>query len=454
MHVIVFGAGEVGLHVAERLSREGHGIALIDRDPARIAEAEERLDVSTVMGSGSSPAVLEQAGLERTDLLVAVTNDDEANLVASLIAKQANVETTIVRLQSDELRGPHSVGLRRAMGVDHVIDPDAETAESILSLLRFPGASEIFPMIGGEVMIIGARLHPDAPLVGQTLRELAQTYEPHWEFLVGSITRSGNTIIPREDMRLEPEDHLRFICSQRGRAQLLKLIGVGSTAPRRVMLLGGGHTARTLAERLQRLGTATVIVERKSERARLLAERLEHTVVLEGEITDADLLAQEEVGRMDVVIALTGEDDANILACLFAKSSGAKETIAVVHRLALLPLVHEAGIDVAISPRTAIANAVLRHARGGEISSVTTFLEGEAEILELIVKEGSLADGGMVAELPLPKDVLVGAVVRQGNAEIARGRTKLREDDRVIAFALPHAVSDVKRIFGGDRSRT
>lgn len=453
MHVIVFGAGEVGLHIADRLSREGHDVALVDRDPARIAEAEERLDVQTIMGSGSSPVILEQAGLEKTDLLVAVTNDDEANLIAALIAKQAQVETTIVRLQSDELRGKDAVRLRKAMGVDHVIDPDVETAQAILELLRFPGASEIFPMIGGEVMIIGARLAPDAPLVGQTLRELARAYEPHWEFLIGSITRGGRTIIPREDMRLEADDHIRFVCSQRGRTQLLRLIGVGSTAPRRVMLLGGGHTARTLAERLQRLGTAIVLVERKAGRARALAERLEHCVVLEGEITDADLLAEEEIGRMDVVIALTGEDDANILACLFAKAAGAKETIAVVHRLALLPLVHEAGIDVAMSPRTAIANAVLRYVRGGEISSVTTFLEGEAEILELIVKEGSLADGGMVAELPLPREVLIGAVVRQGNAEIARGRTKLRDDDRVIAFAMPHAVSSVKRIFGGDRAR-
>ena len=155
------------------------------------------------------------------------------------------------------------------------------------------------------------------------------------------------------------------------------------------MLLGGGHTARILAERLQQRGAFVTIVERKPERARELAERLEHCVILEGEITDADLLAEEEVGRQDVVIALTGEDDANILACLFAKAAGAKETVAVVHRLALLPLVHEAGIDVAISPRTAIANAVLRFARGGELSSVTTFLEGEGEIIELVVGEES-----------------------------------------------------------------
>jgi trk system potassium uptake protein TrkA len=436
------------MHISARLSKEGHDVALIDRSAQAIAEAEERLDVATLVGRGTSPLVLEQAGIAKADLFVAVTNDDAANLVATLVAKQAGVETSIVRLQNDDLRGVEASRMRKAMGVDHVIDPDFETAQEIFELLRFPGASEIFPMVGGEVMIIGARLPATAPMVGQTLHELAQAHEPHWDFLIGSITRKGQTQIARQDLRLEADDHLRMVCNQRGRAQLLKLLGLKTQASRRVMLLGGGHTARTLAQRLQDAGAFVTIVEHKPARARELAERLERTVVLEGEITDPDLLAQEEIGRQDVVIALTGDDDANILACLFAKASGAAETIAVIHRLALLPLVHEAGIDVAISPRTAIANAVLRYARGGEISSVTTFLEGEAEILELTVKEQSLADGAVVAELPLPKDVLIGAVVRDGNAEIARGRTRLREKDRVIAFAMPEASAAVRRIFG------
>lgn len=447
MHVVVLGAGEVGLHIAERLSRERHDIALVDQSTQRIAEAQERLDVNAVLGRGTSPEVLESVGIDKADLFVAVTNDDEVNLVASLVAKQAGVQTTIVRLQSDDLRSPAASRLRRAMGVDHVIDPDVETAQEILELLRFPGASEIFPMVGGEAMLIGARLPDNAPMVGQTLQELAQAHEPHWDFLIGSITRAGQSMIARQDLRLEPDDHIRVVSNERGRGQLLKLLGLKAQAPKRVMLLGGGHTARNLAERLQNIGAFVTIVEHKPERARELAERLAHCVVLEGEITDPDLLAQEEIGRQDVVIALTGDDDANILACLFAKASGASETIAVVHRLALLPLVHEAGIDVAISPRTAIANAVLRYVRGGEIASVTTFLEGDTEIIELTVREQSLADGSVIAELPLPRDALIGAVVRNGSAEIARGRTKLRDDDRVIVFALPPAVPAVRRIF-------
>ncbi len=448
MHVVVCGAGEIGLHIADRLSREGHDVALVDSQPRRIAEAEERLDIQTIVGRATSADILEKAGLSKSKMLIAVTNDDEVNLVAALMAKQAGVETTVVRLQNDSLRGPESSKIRRTMGVDHVIDPDFETAQEINEVLRFPGASEIFPLVGGEILVFGARLVAGAPAVGQTLNELARAHEPHWDFLIGSVTRDGKTVMARQDLRLEDGDHLRIVCNQRGRQQLLKLLGLETKTLRRVMLLGGGHTARILAERLQQRGAFVTIVERKPERARELAERLEHCVVLEGEITDADLLAEEEIGRQDVVIALTGEDDANILACLFAKGAGAKETIAVVHRLALLSLVHEAGIDVAISPRTAIANAVLRFVRGGELSSVTTFLEGQGEILELVVGEGAPADGTLISDLPLPKDVLIGAIVRDGNAEIARGRTKLRERDRVIAFAMPEATAAVQRIFG------
>jgi trk system potassium uptake protein TrkA len=213
------------------------------------------------------------------------------------------------------------------------------------------------------------------------------------------------------------------------------------------MLLGGGHTAELVAGQLATRGADVVIVERDVARARELADRLPRVTVLEGEITDAEALAEADVGAFDAVAALTGEDDANILACLFAKASGASETIAVVHRLSLLPLLNEVGIDAALSPRTATANGVLRFVRGG-VAAVATFLEGEAEVLELAVQEGSPADGAAVAELRLPKEVLIGAVVRDGNAHIARGRSVLRERDHVVVFAMPHVVDDVRRVFG------
>ena len=384
------GAGEIGSYVADRLSREGHDIAIIDRSRRRVQEVGEDLDVLTVLGSGTSPSVLDEAGIDKAGIFVAVTNDDEANLLGCLLARQAGVERTVARIQQKELRGPKGRELRDAIAVDLVLDPDEETAEEILSLLVYQGATDVVEMAGGEVMLIGARLSEDAPVVGQSLSEIGAHYEPHWDFLFGTLTRDQVTTIPRGDQVLQAGDLLRVVCRREARGELVELLGLHRSAMRRVMLLGGGRTAEILATRLEERGVEVRIVDRSHERCRELSELLRHALVLNGDITDVDLLIDEEVGSFDSVVALTGEDDANILACLFAKSEGAGETIAVVHRLGLLSLLDEVGIDAALSPRTAIANSVLRFVRG-DVTAVATFLEGEAEVLEIEVKHGSAA---------------------------------------------------------------
>lgn len=447
MYVIVVGAGEVGTYVADRLSREGHDVAVVERNPGRLRAVSERLDVLTLLGSGTNPEVLRAAGVDKAEMIVAVTSQDEVNLVCCLVGKQAGIARTVCRLEDPELRSRRSTPLHDAMGVDLIIDPDFETAQEILELLEYPGASEVAEMAGGEVVVIGARLAADAPVVGRSLQDLARDYEPEWDFLFGVITRGDETIIPRGNVRLEADDLVRVLCKRRGRRELMKLLGLARRAPRRIMLLGGGRTAEIVATTLDQRGSEVLIVERDVERAAQLASGLSGALVLNGEITDAELLEENEVGASDVVLALTGEDDANILACLYAKLAGAKETIAVVHRLSLLSLLKEAGIDVALSPRTASANGVLRFVRG-DVSAVATFLQGEAEVIELEVKENSPADGGVVSELDLPKDVLVGAFVRDGKAQIARGRSKLRDRDHVVLFAMPGSVDDVQRVFG------
>lgn len=447
VHVIVVGAGEVGSYVAERLSRESHDVVVVDRDRVALRDVEDHLDVLTVLGSGTNPEILAAAGIARADLVVAVTSQDEVNLVCCLVAKQAGVARCVCRLEDPDLRSRKQAALQDAMGVDLIIDPDHETAQEILELLEHPGASEVSAMAGGEVVVLGARLPADAPVVGRSLVDIACDHEPEWEFLFGVITRRGETIIPRGDVVLEANDLVRVLCKRKARRDLLRLLGLARRAPTRVMLLGGGRTAELVALPLRARGSDVVIVERVEERADELAERIGGALVLKGEITDADLLEESDVGSFDAVIALTGEDDANILACLYAKLEGAKETIAVVHRLSLLPLLAEAGIDVALSPRTASANGVLRFVRG-DVSAVATFLQGEVEVLEVEVKEGSAADGGIIAELRLPKDVLVGAFVRDGKAQIARGRSQLRDRDHVVLFAMPGAVESVRRVFG------
>ncbi|MCY4665197.1 MAG: NAD-binding protein, partial [Acidimicrobiaceae bacterium] len=237
MHVIVVGAGEVGSYVAARLSHERHNVAVVDTSADRLRQLSAELDVLTVEGSGTHPSILTDAGLDSCELVVAVTSKDEVNLVASLIAKQHGVDKTIVRIESEELRSRASAELRQAFGADLVIDPDRQTAERILNLLDYPGASEIAVMAQGEAIVIGTRLEADAPIVGRRLSEMAAEYEPDWEFMVGSISRGEDTYIPRADYMLLEDDLVRVVCKRRARHRVARLLGLGTGAIRHVLLL-------------------------------------------------------------------------------------------------------------------------------------------------------------------------------------------------------------------------
>jgi trk system potassium uptake protein TrkA len=444
VRVIVVGAGEVGSYVAERLSRQGVDVFVIERDAKRANHLAESIDVEVITGSGTHPTTLAEAGIESADLLVAVTKSDEVNLVASILAKQADVPRTVVRIEAPELRGHDAAGLRRASGADLIIDPDEETAQEVLALIEMPGASEVAKLGNGEVFAIGARIPADAPIVGKSLIELGVENEPDWDFIVSSIKRDGETIIPRGDYVIQANDVVRIVCVRQARRRVAKLIGLARDVPREILLLGGGRTARLIAQKLRGTGARVQIIERDPDRARLIAEKLDGVRVLQGDITDSDVLDEADLPRIELVAALTGEDDANILASIYAKSAGVPETIAVVHRLNFLDLLDQVGVDAALSPRTATANGVLRFVRG-DVAQVTTFLQGEVELLEFEIHSGSQADGTTIAGLGLPRDVLISAVVRDGRAQIARGRTELRKGDHVIVMAQPESVDTVAK---------
>ena len=444
------GAGEVGSYVAARLSREGNDVVVVDerRDP--LSRLERDNDVLTVAGDATNPSTLAEAEVDKAEVLVAVTQSFKTNLLVCLQARQARGErelSTIARIDDPELRGPAGRKIREAMGVDLVLDPDEQTASAIQELLLYRGARNLYEMAGGEVLLVGARLTDDAPVVGRSVGEIGVSYAPEWDFIFGEIVRDGESQVVRQETILQPQDLLRVVCRRKGRRELMTLLGLHRTEVKRVMLLGGGRTAQLLASRLNERGVEVALVEVRQERCEYLAEKLPDSMVLHGDITDTDLLAAERVGDFDAVVASTGEDDANVLACLYAKSMGAPETIAVVHRLSLLGLLEQVGIDAALSPRTASANSVLRYVRG-DVAAVATFLEGDVEVLEFEVAPKAPADGSAVKDLELPDNVLLAAIVRDGNAQIARGRSVLRARDHVIVFAKPHLVDEVKRAFG------
>jgi len=445
MRVIVVGAGEVGSYIADRLSREGVDVHVIERDAKRAAHLAESVDVEVITGSGTHPETLALAGVDSADLLVAVTKSDEVNLVASMLAKDADVPRTVVRLEARQLRGHEAAGLRRAALADLYIDPDEETAQEVLSLIEMPGASEVAKLGAGEVLAVGARVLEDAPIVGKSLIEIGVENEPEWDFIISTISRAGETIIPRGDYTIEPNDLVRVVCKRSARRKVAKLLGLARDVPREILLLGGGRTGQLVAEKLRQTGARVQIIERDPERAREIAEMLDGVRVLNGDITDSDVLDEADLPRIELVAALTGEDDANVLASVYAKSAGVPETIAVVHRLNFLSLLDQVGVDAALSPRTATANGVLRFVRG-DLAQVATFLSGEVELLEFELHSGSAADERSIAELQLPREILIASIVRDGRAQIARGTTTLRKGDHVIAVAKPQSVDMVAQI--------
>ena len=466
MRIIVVGAGEVGTYIADRLSRQEHDIALIELDPERYRQIDAELDVLAINGSGTDSGVLKKAGIADTDLLVAATNKDEINLFSALLARQAGVGKTIVRVESRKLRSKEVSALFEKFDDHLVIDPDQEVADSVLRLMEYPGAMDLSRMANEEVVIIGARLPAHAPLVGVSLHALGRELDPDWDFIVGTITRKVEsddseevTIVPRQDEILKEGDLLRVICKSRALHDVTNRLGIARDVPRRALLLGGGRTAEMIAESLLYRGVDVAIIEKKHERALELSENLAKALIYEGDVTDVEMLEEADVSRQDLVIALTGEDDANVLACLYAKSVSAQskktngddgiETIAVVHRLKLLDLLETNQVDTALSPRTATANSVLRFVRGDveSVAAVETFLHGDVEILEFAVSDESPCVDRSIGDMQLTKGALIGAIVRDGKAQIARGHSTFRANDHVIAIAKPESVEKLTALF-------
>jgi len=444
VHVVIIGAGEVGGYLAERLGSEGIDVVVIETDATRAATLSAELDIQVINGSGTHPSVLKEAGIERASLLAAVTQVDEVNLVACMLAKEQGVQTSVVRVESEELRGDAGRKLLRRVGADVVIDPDGETADEIIELIHANGAAEVYPMADGKLVVLGAVVTEEADLANMTLEEIGRT---RTDFVCGAITRNDETVMPGGEDRLLPGDHVRLLCRSESRAEVLSLLGAQRLRVRRAMVLGGGAVGWRVARHLEYEGVDVVLIEREPERARFLAERFRHVTVVHGDVSDTNLLLDESVADMDVVVAATGEDPSNVLACVFAMTEGQPFTVAVLHRLALLPLVRRLGIDAALSPRTASANAVIRHLRGGA-TAVATFLEGDIEVDEIEITFGSQADGSLISELVIPDDILLGAVIRPGyEPTIARGNTDLEAGDHVVIFGRPAALTEAKSVF-------
>jgi trk system potassium uptake protein TrkA len=447
MRILILGSGEVGFHLARQLSDEGHDVVVIEEDRDRVRAIQESLDAIVIHGNAASLHTLEEAGVARTDLLLAVTSLDEINLMACLSAAQYSVPVKIARVSKPDYFDRTGILPPERLGVDRMINPARECAIETFQLLQSAAATEFAQFEGGVVQLIGLRVMPGAPVAGHTLAELGQDRRRRSRYLVAAISRGGDTIIPHGSDKILEGDQIFVIGEPRHLPEVLPDAGHTGYTLRRVIIAGGSAEGLLLAQMLEQHRIGCTILENNRSRAVELAETLRHTLVLHGDATDLDLLEMEGVGDVDGFVAYTGSDETNLLSCLLAKNLGARKVIAMIERMNYIPLVSRVGIDAAVSPRLSTVNAILSYVRRGSVLSVATLKGTNAEAIEFDVSSRFPHAGLPLADIRLPTGSLVGAILRGDRVIIPRGTDAIRVGDRVIVFTFANAIPEVEALF-------
>ena len=445
MRILILGAGDVGFHLAQQLSRENHDVTVIEQDRARARSIQEAMDGLVVEGNGASLTTLERAGIERMDLLLAVTSHDEVNLMACLSAAQYKVPKRIARVSKPDYYDHTGILPPERLGVDLMINPERECALETYQLLLSAAATEFAQFEGGLVQLIGVRVKEGAPVAGKRLLEIGKMTDVH--ALVVAIGRGGQTIIPGGGTRIEAGDMVFIMGEASHMADVLTLAGYDRFNLRRVVIAGGSREAWFLARLLEEHRIDCTILETDRARAVDLAERLTRSLILHGDATDLELLEMEAIGDADGFVAYTGSDETNLLSCLLAKSLGTRKVISLIDRFDYVPLVSRVGVDAAVSPRVAAVNAILSHVRRGSVLAVAMLKGTRAEGIEFDVSPRFPYAGKPLAQVRFPKGSLIGAIVRGEKVIIPRGTDAIQVGDRVVVFVLTEVAREVEALF-------
>jgi trk system potassium uptake protein TrkA len=442
VRTVIIGAGEVGLNTTRMLSEEGHDVVLVEQDEALVERATEQLDALVIQGNGASPKVLAEAGIEKSDLLIAATTSDEVNIIACLTAKAQGVPRTVARLHNPDYYDPREPFARDILGIDFVIHTEQMAAEEIKDTLLVPGAINVETFAGDSIEVAEVVLNEGSPAEGRMLKDLSL---PEGSLMVG-VVRRGEALVPRGDTALERQDHVLLISGRRRISEAVKAVATNTAPVKEVTIYGGGRIGLRLAQALEGVGMAVKVIERDAARARYVASQLSKGLVLQDEGISRDFLLQERVDKTDAFVAVTGDDRANLLAAMYARQLGARITIAGVSRGEFAPLAEALGVDLTISPRLLAAEAILRFVRKGEVIDVA-LLESGAEMIELRVPEGCRVAGRPLSEVGFPEGAIVGALLRDGDIVIPTGKEILRPGDDAVVFTVEDAVDDVERLF-------
>jgi trk system potassium uptake protein TrkA len=450
MRVIVCGAGRVGYGIARRLSRENNDVTVIDQSKELIRTISERLDVRGVVGNGSHPEVLAEAGAREADMLIAVTYSDEVNMVAAQIAHSLfNVPTKIARIRSQAYLDPRYSDLfsRNHIPLDVIISPEREVSESIMQRMSTPGAFEIKSFVEGRVWAVGVKLRDDCPIVNTPLRQVAELF-PDLKITIVAIKRDSRIWRVHAGDQLSAGDEIYFIADRNDVSRALEIMNLAERQARRIIIVGGGNIGLYVAQGLEGMGSMKIrIIERDVKRAEFIAEQLERTVVLQGDGLDRNLLREAGVAEAEAVVAVTDNDQVNILSSVVAKREGARRSMALINDQDYGPISEAVGIDRYIDPRATTISTILQHIRRGRIKGVYSISDGAAELIDAIALETSPLVNKPLREAELPEGVMIGAVYRDGVVSMPTGDTVINAGDRIVLISMREYVKDVEQMF-------
>jgi trk system potassium uptake protein len=449
--IIILGAGQVGATLAENLANEANDVTVVDTNPAQLGELQDRLDIRTIHGFASHPKVLKRAGADDADMVIAVTENDETNMLACKIASTLfHTPTKIARVRSAEYLHEDRLFSPEALSVDMRISPEQLVTDYIHRLIEYPGALQVVDFADGKVRLVGVKAYYGGPLVGRELKTLQTHLPANVDARVAAIYRRGRPIIPEGDTIIEAEDEVFFVAARKHIPKIMAELRKQDKPVKRVMLAGGGNIGLRLAEALED-SIQVKLIERDRMRAKLLSEQLDHAIVLHGDAANEELLTEENIEDMDVFCAITNDDEANILSAMLAKQLGAGKVMSLINRLAYVDLVEGGNIDVAISPQQSTISALLAHVRRGDVVKVHSLRRGAAEAIEAIAhgdREGSRVVGRRLDEIELPPGTTIGAIVRGDEVIIAHHDTVIESEDHVILFIVNKKhTKAVERLF-------
>jgi trk system potassium uptake protein TrkA len=449
MRVIITGGGQAGALIARRLSLEGNEVTIVEPNPDRCQELEEQLDAKIVQGNAARVRTMRKAGVRDAEMLIAVTDSDEVNVLACVIAQaEGRPHITVARIRTHEVEDWKRIFEAVGPKIDLVIHPETDITERILRVVRLPGVSDIFDFADGHVKLFGMNVEAGNWISGKTLEELDKAGPPR-NSLIPLIFKGQQVIIPHGAQRIAPGDKVYVLSTRENAEEVMRFMGLEpSQEVDRVFILGGKQVGITVAEELESQGVAVKLFERDARRCERISEILKKTVVIHGDGSDQATLEHENIRGAAAFLALTNDDEVNIIASMLARRMGVRKVVAMLNRLNYLPLAQRLGVNSTVSQRLITVDRVLQFVRKGRVLSVTTFREEEAEAIELLAAEGQKYVGRPLQEIRFPRDAIVGAIVSaDGQVQIPRGDAMIQAGDRVIFFALESVVPRLESAF-------